>query len=196
MTDSGPTARAPGRRTRPAAEPLGPTLALDVAARFLATRPRSAWEVRRRLERAGADPATADDVLRRLAELGLVDDVAFARWWRDQRDRHRPRGRRMLEAELRGKGVPREVIEALRDEAPERPPEAASAPSTEEERARAALEAHLRGRPLPTDRRALERLGMFLVRRGFDPATARAIIRERGADESDAGVAEPSDEAE
>jgi len=51
---------------------------------------------------------------------------------------------------------------------------------TEEERAAAALERHLRGRPIPEDGRALQRLGMFLVRRGFDPATARAVIRRRG----------------
>lgn len=120
-------------------------------------------------------------VLERLAGLGLVDDRAFAVWWREQRDRHAPRGRRMLEAELRGKGVPRDVIEALRDAEPEWAPEDAALPTTEEERGREALAAHLRGRPIPTDRRALERLGMFLVRRGFDPGTARSLIRERAA---------------
>lgn len=196
MTDPGPAPRMPERRARPPAEPPGPTQALDVAARFLATRPRSAWEVRRCLERTGAEQATVDQALRRLEELGLVDDAAFARWWRDQRDRHRPRGRRMLEAELRGKGVPPEVIEALRDAVPERAPEEAGVPTTEEERGRMALAAHLRGRPLPTDRRALERLGMFLVRRGFDPATARALIRERAAEEADGAAAELSDATE
>ncbi len=172
-------------------EPPGPTQALDIAARFLATRPRSAWEVRRRLERSGADAVTVEQTLRRLEELGFVDDAAFARWWRDQRDRHRPRGRRMLEAELRAKGVVRQVIEALREDAPQRTAEDAAVPSTEEERGRTALDAHLRGRPLPTDRRALERLGMYLVRRGFDPAAARSLIRERAAAESDGPTVEP-----
>ena len=171
------------RRGRPA-EPPRPEQAFELAARFLATRPRSRWEVRRRLERSAAESSTVEHTLERLAALGLVDDLAFARWWREQRDRHAPRGRRMLEAELRGKGIPREVIEALRDEAPEWAPEDAALPTTEEERAREALDAHLRGRPVPTDRRALERLGMFMVRRGFDPATARGLIRERVAAET------------
>ena len=54
--------------------------------------------------------------LERLAELGYVDDAAFARWWGEQRDRHSPRGLRMIEAELRQRGVSREVIEAYRVE--------------------------------------------------------------------------------
>lgn len=134
-------------------------------------------------------------VLERLASVGLVDDLAFARWWREQRDRHAPRGRRMLEAELRGKGIPRDVIEALREEEPEWAPEDAALPTTEEERGREALDAHLRGRPVPTDRRALERLGMFLVRRGFDPGTARSLIRERLAAESGDATEELADPA-
>ena len=152
---------------------------MEIAARFLATRPRSRQEVRRRLQRAAAEPPVIDAVLERLAELGYVDDVAFVRWWAEQRDRHSPRGRRMVEAELRQRGVDRDAIEALRQDwdDPERSPEDAGLPENDEERAAAALERHLRGRPLPTDPRALQRLGMFLVRRGFDPETVRGTLR-------------------
>jgi SOS response regulatory protein OraA/RecX len=85
----------------------------------------------------------------------------------------------MVEAELRQHGVPRDVVEALRDpEAnPRQDAEAERPPETEEERARIALERHLRGRPLPADARALQRVGMFLMRRGFDPETVRATLR-------------------
>jgi regulatory protein len=133
--------------------------------------------VGRRLARAGAAPDVAERTLDRLAELGLVDDAGFARWWHDQRDRHRPRGRRLIEAELRAKGVPASVVELLRDAERQRLEEDAGLPATEAERAAVALEGHLRGRPLPTDPRSLQRVGMFLVRRGFDPAMARATIR-------------------
>jgi regulatory protein len=144
---------------------------MEVAARFLGTRPRTRWELTRRLRRAGAAPDVIEATLERLARLGYVDDVAFARWWLEQRDRHAPRGRRMVEAELRQHGVPREVIETLREAEAEQPPEA------EGERARIALDRHLRGRPLPTDRAAMQRVGMFLVRRGFDPETVRGTLR-------------------
>jgi regulatory protein len=187
------------RRRAPDPEPLGPNQALDLAARFLATRPRSRWEVQRRLARTAADPVTVERTLTRLEEMGLVDDAAFARWWREQRDRHAPRGRRMLESELRAKGVPRDVIEELRQTEPEWAPEEVGLPTTEEQRANEALDAHLRGRPLPVERRALERIGMYLVRRGFDPGTARALLRERAALAADAGtdatdeLSEPAD---
>jgi SOS response regulatory protein OraA/RecX len=64
---------------------------------------------------------------------------------------------------------------------PERAPEDASLPGTEDERAHEALERHLRGRPLPEDPKALQRLGMYLMRRGFDPGTVRTTIRAAGA---------------
>ena len=56
--------------------------------------------------------------------------------------------------------------------------------AAEPSRAREALARHLRGRALPTDRRALERVGMFLVRRGFDPDTVRTTLRS-AADATD-----------
>ncbi len=123
-------------------------------------------------------------VLDRLAGLGYLDDAAFARWWGEQRDRHAPRGRRLVEAELRSHGVPRDVIAAYAAEHadPERLPGDEALPASEEERARDALERHLRGHRVPTDPRSLQRLGMFLMRRGFDPATVRATIRAAGAE--------------
>ncbi len=154
---------------------------MEIAARYLATRPRTRWELERRLRKAAAEQAVIDSTLKRLASLGYVDDAAFAAWWSEQRDRHAPRGRRLLEAELRQHGVPRDVIEALREaDAGAEPPSDVAAerlPETEEERAQIALDRHLRGRPLPRDAAALQRVGMFLVRRGFDPETVRRTLR-------------------
>jgi regulatory protein len=152
---------------------------MEIAARFLATRPRSRREVERRLQRATAEPPVISAVLERLERLGYVDDAAFVRWWTEQRDRHSPRGRRLIEAELRQRGIGREELEALREtwQEPERSPGDEHLPATDAERAAVALARHLRGRTIPDDRQAVQRLGMFLVRRGFDPETARAAIR-------------------
>ena len=167
--------------------------AMDVAVRFLGTRPRTRWELERRLRRAGAEDHVIEATMGRLVELGYLDDAAFARWWGEQRDRHNPRGRRMIEAELRQRGVPREVVEGFREQhaAPERAPEDGGLPADEPSRAREALAKHLRGRALPTDRKALQRVGMFLVRRGFDPETVRATLRA-AADATD-DLSQPSD---
>jgi regulatory protein len=153
--------------------------AFEIAAHYLGNRPRTRWEVERRLARASAAPDTIAATVERLTRLGYLDDAAFVRWWAEQRDRHAPRGRRLLEAELRRHGVPRDVIEAFRAAyvAPERAPEDEGLPATDEERARVALERHLRGRPMPNDPKAVARIGAFLVRRGFDPETVRRTLR-------------------
>ena len=184
-----PERSRPARGTRAlraerSGDPPGAEAALDIAVRFLAPRPRTRWELERRLRRAGVEGPTIEATLDRLAEEGHVDDAAFARWWAEQRDRHAPRGRRLLEAELRRSGVPREVIEADRDavDNPERLPEDAGLPATEADRAREALARHLRGRPMPAEPKAIQRIGMFLVRRGFDPETVRSTLRAAGAD--------------
>jgi regulatory protein len=162
--------------------------AMEIAARFLGTRPRTGWELERRLRRGGAHDDVIATTLERLARLGYVDDVAFARWWAEQRDRHAPRGRRMLEAELRQHGVPREVLEALRDDASQpATDEDVPLPASEAERADVALARHLRGGPFPNDRAAVQRLGAFLMRRGFDPETVRATLRTAAAESTPGG---------
>ena len=117
--------RARGTRRPTPPEPPDATAAMEIAVRYLGSRPRTRWELERRLRRAGVEDAVIQTTTQRLADLGYLDDAAFARWWGEQRDRHAPRGRRMIEAELRQRGVTREVIEAYRDEhaAPERAPE-------------------------------------------------------------------------
>ena len=157
---------------------------MEVALRFLGSRPRTRWELERRLRRGGAEDSVIDTTLERLAAMGYLDDAGFARWWTEQRDRHAPRGRRMLEAELRQRGVSREVIEELRESgARERAPEDEGLPGNDEERAAVALRRHLRGQPMPADVAAIQRLGMYLMSRGFDSETARATIRAIAAAE-------------
>jgi regulatory protein len=169
---------------RPAPDPEA---AMEIAVRFLGTRPRTRWELERRLRRAAASDEVITAILDRLAAMGYVDDTAFARWWAEQRDRHAPRGRRMVEAELRQHGVPRDVLESLRGEQLAEPVlDAEALPVSEAERAHAALQRHLKGRDLPADIKARQRLGAFLMRRGFDPETVRGALRT-AADESTPG---------
>ena len=175
---------------RPAPDPEA---AMEIAVRFLGTRPRTRWELERRLRRASAPDDVITATLDRLATMGYVDDTAFARWWAEQRDRHAPRGRRMVEAELRQHGVPRDVLESLRgEELAERVLDADSVPGSEAERARTALHRHLKGRLMPLDLKARQRIGAFLMRRGFDPETVRSTIRKVAAESTPGGsTAEP-----
>jgi regulatory protein len=181
-----------GHRRRSVAEdgrpPPDADAAMEIAVHFLGTRPRTRWEVERRLRKAGALPDLIAATIDRLASMGYVDDLAFARWWAEQRDRHAPRGRRMIEAELRQHGVPRDVLDGLRgSEMAEPALDGEALPGTELERARAALDRHLKGRAMPVEERARQRLGAFLVRRGFDPETIRTTLREATAESTPGG---------
>jgi regulatory protein len=139
---------------------------IDVALRFLAQRPRTEQEVRRRLQRAGGDETSVNGVLDRLRQHGLVDDTAFAQYWVEQRQTFRPRGARLLRAELRQHGVDSAAAEA-------------AAESTEASAADDAYRAaQRRARQLSSaDERAFKtRLAQFLGRRGFDWDTISAVV--------------------
>lgn len=62
-------------------------------------------------ERAGVAPELTDRVYDKLVEKKYIDDEAFARYWVENRNLSKGASRRKLEAELRAKGVVREVIE-------------------------------------------------------------------------------------
>jgi regulatory protein len=68
---------------------------------FLSFRPRTVKEVRDRLRKYEVVDKTKQDLLiDRLTSSGYVDDVAFARWFIESRNTHRPRSRMMLAQEL------------------------------------------------------------------------------------------------
>ncbi len=86
---------------------------LNSAFRYLAYRPRSESEVKQRLQRGGYNGNCIDKALARLKEQGLVDDVAFARFWKDNRESFSPRSRRMTRLELQRKGLKNDIIEQV-----------------------------------------------------------------------------------
>ena len=147
---------------------------MEAAAVFLAVRPRSVSETRRRLRHLGYPHVLVDQVIGRLTEIGILDDDAFARAWGESRDRAHPRGEWALRRELTLKGVAREVVDEVlaerRDATVEGDPDRDSAAALLERR-RASLERE----PDPNKRR--QRAYALLARKGFDPETCREVSR-------------------
>ena len=85
---------------------------LNAAYSFLTPRPRSEAETRRRLAQKGYNASEIDPVLVQLKGLSLIDDQAFAEYWKENRTAFRPRSQRALKNELRQKGVEVEVVNA------------------------------------------------------------------------------------
>jgi regulatory protein len=83
--------------------------ALSAAERLISFRPRSEAELRQNLSRKGISDGIIAKVMDRLRQSGLVDDAAFAHYWAENRAAFRPRGQRLVQAELRAKGVALEV---------------------------------------------------------------------------------------
>jgi regulatory protein len=140
--------------------------ATESALRLLAVRPRAEHELRNRLKRKEYDAATIDLAIERVRNWGYLDDADFARRWVDNRLEYRPRSKRMLELELRQKGVDRETIETTMEETDIDEVAAAT------ELARKAA-AKMSGLDPAVARR---RITGQLARRGFDYGTIRSAL--------------------
>src|SRR3990172_8917023 len=77
--------------------------ARDFSLRLLSYRPRSEKEVRERLGRHGFPPETVEETIARLKDQGLLDEGAFARFWKEGR---RPLQRLRKPPESRGRRSP------------------------------------------------------------------------------------------
>lgn len=85
----------------------------NAAAHYLGYRPRSEREMRQRLLRHRFLSETVEAVLKRLKEQALLDDMAFALFWRDNRQSFSPRSQRLVRLELRQKGVDGDIIDRV-----------------------------------------------------------------------------------
>jgi regulatory protein len=145
---------------------------LSAALHYLSYRLRSEAELKQRLHRRGFNGDNVEAVLAKLKEQGLVNDLAFAQFWKDNRESFRPRSQWLTRLELKQKGVAEDIIDQVVAEVDD-----------EDSAYRAAVS---RARSLPTadyhDFR--RRLGGYLKRRGFGYGvishTVERVWQERG----------------
>lgn len=86
-------------------------VAREIALHRLETRDYSRAELARYLERRGVAEAVANEVMDRLESVGLVDDSRFALSWAQSRMRSRGLAKSAIAAELREKGIDRDLID-------------------------------------------------------------------------------------
>ncbi len=151
--------------------------AREVCLTALERRMRSRRELADRLRTKGIEEAVAESVLDRLESVGLIDDAAYARAFVASRQRTRPRGRRALEVELRGKGITAPIIESVLADLGE-----AEDPV---EAARRALRPKVRGLAGRPPEEARAKAQGFLLRRGFDYGTIRLALDGMFRDDED-----------
>lgn len=89
----------------------------DHAFRLLSFRPRSAKELTDKLtvycKKKKYPLDFPQKIADELVEKKYLDDIAFAKWWKEQRELHNPKSDRVIAYELMQKGVKKEDVEAL-----------------------------------------------------------------------------------
>ncbi len=128
---------------------------LGAAIHYLGYRPRSEAELRERLHRRGFDGDKVEATLAKLREQGLVNDLAFAQFWKDNRESFSPRSQWLTRSELRQKGVANDIIDQV------------VADVDDEDSAYRAAMSRARSLPLSDYQSFRRRLGEHLKRRGF-----------------------------
>lgn len=136
---------------------------------MLSASPRTRAELADALRRKGIPDETAEAVLGRFTDVGLIDDEAFAQAWVQSRHAGRGLARRALAHELRRRGVADETVNDAVETLD---------PAQEEETARALV-----ARRLPSTRgadpaRRMRRLVGMLARKGYPPGLAYRVVRE------------------
>jgi regulatory protein len=165
-----------------------PDIVMAAAAALLATRSRTAHELRARLVRLGYPTGLVDQTLDRLLALGYLDDEAYARAWIAGRDRSRPRGASALRGEMLRKGLPRDLVDAalsVRDDGTDRPRQEEASPdgrhiaaSADEAAARRLLGRRRAALGRAGDPRKIrQRAYALLARNGFDPGVCAEVAR-------------------
>ncbi len=144
--------------------------ARQICLQLLTTKARTRAELATGLARRGIDEDTAQDVLARFSEVGLIDDTAFAESFVHSGHTYRGLGRRALAAELRRRGV---------DEQTTGTAIAAVDPSAEEEMARTLVRRRLAsGAPQTDDVTTARKLVGTLARRGYPEGLSYQVVRD------------------
>jgi regulatory protein len=176
----------PGDGTGPAggageggASPPDPAeMARQICLRLLTAGPRTRAQLATALRKRRIPDEVAETVLGRFAEVGLIDDAAFAQAWVETRHHGRGLARRALSAELRQRGVAADQVRvAVGSLGPQ--DEAAMARQLIARRVAATS-----GRPLAARVRHL--VGV-LARKGYPAGLAYQVVREALADEAGPG---------
>lgn len=81
------------------------------ALEFISYKPRTVGETKKKLREAGFEDDIIADAVKELKKDGLLNDARYARQWVEERQMLRPRSRRVLEMELRRKGISDTLIQ-------------------------------------------------------------------------------------
>lgn len=146
------------------------TTALDKALTHISASMKTEKQIRDFLQKKGYLSDVCDYVVEKMREYAFLDDGEYARAYAESAGKKK--GRRLIAAELRRKGVDEESIEG-----------ALSALSGEQESAFTLLSKYMRGKPI--DRKTLSKGYAYLIGKGYDFETAKSALSKFGDTEDE-----------
>lgn len=144
----------------------GIEVAYQSALKLLNYRSRTKKEISQKLNEKGYSAAQIKDVVDRLENSGLVEDTRYAQMWVENRNEFHPRSQRLMQLEMKHKGIDEEAIES-----------ALGGSADDGELALRAAKQQLRKYEhleWPVFR---QKLSAFLARRGFSYGTIAPAVR-------------------
>lgn len=139
-----------------------------LAIRYLTIRPRSEHELRMYFAKKKVSSEIAEKIIDKLKQQKFLDDKAFTTWWIDQRIRVKQASMRIIQLELKQKGIKKEMIEEVLKEKDTK--------KVERESIEKLLEKKMRRYATLPKKEAYKKLGQFLQRRGFGYAEIKSQL--------------------
>lgn len=137
------------------------------AEKLLSFRPRSQFEIEQKLRFKKYPEKEIKDLIKKLKKEKLINDRLFADLWVSNRENLNPKGRRLLELELRQKGISKEIIESVLSE---------YSPDLQIDLALKRIESKIKNKRELTDYKAKQKLLAYLARHGFDYGTSKKAL--------------------
>jgi regulatory protein len=148
--------------------------AFNRAVKLLRYRARSEAEIRKKLQQLGFSDTVTASTLKKLRDLKLLDDAAFASNWALSRVEGQSYGPLRVDKELRQKGIAQPIISQILDEL--------FGQQQGKQKARLLLEKKFGHKDL-TEPKILRRAIVFLQRRGYRDSIIAAILPQSAGDD-------------
>ncbi len=137
------------------------------AVKYLALKLRTSKEVERKLEEKGYDKESISFAIEELTSMGYINDRIYAQKFIHERIKLKPKSKKMLEIELKRKGIQQELIEEALDEM-----------EVDEETVAESLLRRKFGKYDLRDEKILRKAYSFLMHRGFSYSLIEGVIRK------------------
>ncbi len=142
----------------------------NASLRFLSFRPRSEKEVVDNLKKKKADPQVTEKIITRLKEKNFLNDIDFAKWWVESRTRFKQRSIKLIILELKQKGISQDILDKIINDK--------GLMINDLEQAKKLVEKKIEKYKGLSKYELYQKLGGFLVRRGFEWDTIKQSIDE------------------